>query len=76
MVLYTKFPAVDAGSVVSAKRREAKKISEHQRYLRHHRLTDSMVIHAEEEGHLPNWEAAETVKIGLSKSQRKNSNQH
>ena len=47
------------------------RISEHRRDLRHHRLTNSMAIHAEEEDHLPNWEAAEAIKNGLSKSQRK-----
>ena len=46
------------------------RISEHRRDLRHHRLTNSMAIHAEEENHLPNWEAAEAIKTGLSFSVR------
>ena len=47
------------------------RIMEHKRDLRHHRMTNSMTIHAEKEDHLPKWEDAEALKTGLSKTQRK-----
>ena len=49
------------------------RISEHtrRRDLRHHRLTNSMVLHARDEDHLPLWEKAEQVKTGLTKRHRK-----
>ena len=48
------------------------RISEHRRDLRNHRLTNSMVLHARDENHLPLWEKAEQVKKkGLTKRHRK-----
>lgn len=47
------------------------RISEHKRDLKNHKETNSIVIHATEEGHLPKWEAAETVQKGISRAQRK-----
>ena len=33
-----------------------RRIKEHRSYLRHHRTTNSLVLHAEKHGHLPRWE--------------------
>ena len=47
------------------------RISEHRRDLKYHRLTNSMVIHSENEDHLPNWKDAVAIKTGLTKAHRK-----
>lgn len=47
------------------------RISEHKRDLKHHRMYNSMVVHAEEDDHLPRWDRAEEVKVGLTKRKRK-----
>ena len=47
------------------------RLSEHKRDFRNYRLTNSMVVHAEQENHLPKWEDAEAIMTGLSKTHRK-----
>ena len=40
---------------------------EHKWDLRHHRMTNYMILYPEKEDHLPKWEAAEALKIGCRK---------
>ncbi|XP_076029832.1 uncharacterized protein LOC143018358 [Oratosquilla oratoria] len=47
------------------------RIKEHKADLRHHRLSNAMVNHVEQEGHLPDWQQAEIIRKGLRKGQRK-----
>ena len=47
------------------------RLSEHKRDLKNHKLTNSMVIHAESEDHLPSWDNAKPVKTGMTKRHRK-----
>ena len=48
-----------------------KRVREHRADVRYHRLTNALVNHIEDKGHLPKWEDAETVEKGISKQQRK-----
>ena len=47
------------------------RVTEHKRDLKFHRVTNSIVLHAEEEDHLPKWEKAEAVKKGMTRKHRK-----
>ena len=48
-----------------------KRMKEHKSDLRHHRTTNSLVLHAEEFDHLPDWEHVEALHTGLNKRKRK-----
>ena len=48
-----------------------KRIYEHKRDLHHHRTSNSLVIHAEKSGHLPDWKGASVLHAGLGKRMRK-----
>ncbi|XP_076069780.1 uncharacterized protein LOC143041658 [Oratosquilla oratoria] len=48
-----------------------KRTYEHKSDLRAHRTSNALVIHAEEYGHLPNWDGVEILKQGLDKKKRK-----
>ena len=48
-----------------------KRIREHKSDLRHHRTTNSLVLHAEKYDHLPKWEGATAIHTGLKKRKRK-----
>ena len=48
-----------------------KRIKEHRADVRYHRLTNALVTHIDDKGHLPKWEQAEVLEKGLSKQQRK-----
>ena len=49
----------------------ANRIKEHRADVRHHRITNAIVNHIDDKGHLPSWENATTLEKGLSKQQRK-----
>ena len=48
-----------------------KRLKEHRADVRYHRLTNALVHHIDDKGHLPKWERAEVLEKGLSKQQRK-----
>ncbi|XP_045137175.1 uncharacterized protein LOC123519735 [Portunus trituberculatus] len=48
-----------------------KRIYEHKNDMRHHRTSNSLVVHARDKGHLPNWVGATTLRKGLKKRDRK-----
>ena len=48
-----------------------KRIQEHRNDLRHHRTSNSLVIHAEMQNHLPDFEKAEILHAGQEKRMRK-----
>ena len=47
------------------------RVREHRGDLRNHRLSNAFVIHAEKEGHLPDWTRATHVDQNFSKTQRR-----
>ena len=47
-----------------------KRIQEHKNDLRNHRTSKALVIHADQEGHLPNWNEAQAIHTGLTKTRR------
>ncbi|XP_076030421.1 uncharacterized protein LOC143018721 [Oratosquilla oratoria] len=49
----------------------AKRIGEHKKDLRHQRTSNSVMVHAELQGHLPTWENARHLRTGLGKRMRK-----
>ena len=48
-----------------------KRLKEHRSDLRHHRTTNSLVLHAEEHGHLPRWENTAALHKKMEKRKRK-----
>ena len=46
------------------------RIREHRNDLRNHRETKAIVIHADREGHLPDWNNAEALHSNLTKTER------
>ena len=48
-----------------------KRIQEHRNDLRYHRTSNSLVIHAEQQNHLPDFEKAEILHAGQEKRMRK-----
>ena len=46
------------------------RIREHRNDLRNHRETKAIVMHADKEGHLPNWNGAEALHSNLTKTER------
>ena len=47
------------------------RIKEHKADLRHHRLSNAMVIHAERTDHLPDWASASVIHTDFSKFERR-----
>ena len=47
------------------------RLREHRADVRNHRLSNALVSHIDQQGHLPNWEQAEVLEKGLSKRRRK-----
>ena len=47
------------------------RIKEHRSDLRNHKTSNAMVLHADQEGHLPNWNGAQVIHSDLKKTQRK-----
>ena len=47
------------------------RLSEHRNDIRHHRTSNSLVLHIDSHGHLPNWQQVEILQKGLDKSLRK-----
>ena len=47
------------------------RINEHKRDLRAHRTSNSLVMHVDEQGHLPDWDGAKVLHKGLGKGERK-----
>ncbi|XP_076048235.1 uncharacterized protein LOC143029472 [Oratosquilla oratoria] len=47
------------------------RIRERKADLRHHRLTNAMVVHVDDSGHLPQWNRAEILHEGMDKKIRK-----
>lgn len=39
--------------------------------MQNHRTTNSVVVHAEEHSHLPEWNTVEILRLGLEKRTRK-----
>ena len=72
---YTKFLVVDVAKFISGNRggdyQKSKRLNEHKADLRHHRLTNVLVVHADEEGHLPKWSDASAVHHSLTKHERR-----
>ena len=48
-----------------------RRLEEHRSDLRHHRTTNSLVLHAEEHGHLPRLENSEALHTKLERKKRK-----
>ena len=48
-----------------------KRLTEHKNDLKTHRLSNSLVIHADKYGHLPNWEKVEVLHEGHDRTTRK-----
>ena len=48
-----------------------KRISEHKNDVLKHNVSNSLVVHIDNYGHLPDWNAATEVKTGLEKNMRK-----
>lgn len=48
-----------------------KRITEHKKDVIKHRTSNSLVLHIDKFKHLPNWEAASEIRIGLDKRMRK-----
>jgi len=46
------------------------RVQEHRNDLRNHRTTKAIVLHADQDGHLPNWSEAQTLHTNLTKMQR------
>lgn len=68
-----RIPCKDCESVYSGESALGmeKRLYEHRRYLHHHRTTNSLVVHAEEHGHLPIWDAARILHAGLNRRMRR-----
>ena len=49
----------------------ATRIREHKNDMRLHKTTNSMVVHAEEYGHLPDWANTEILHAGLNRLARR-----
>ena len=47
------------------------RLSEHKNDIRHHRTSNSLVLHIDSHDHLPNWQGVEILQKGLNKSLRK-----
>ena len=47
------------------------RVREHRADLRYHRASNAFVAHVDQAGHLPDWTSATSVKIGLTKVQRR-----
>ena len=47
------------------------RIKEHRSDLRNHKTSNAIVLHADKEGHLPNWNGAQVMHSDLKKTQRK-----
>ena len=48
-----------------------RRLNERRSDLRHHRTTNSLVLHAEEHGHLPRWENMTALHTKMEKRKRK-----
>ena len=48
-----------------------RRLKEHRSNLRHHRATNSLVLHAEMHGHLPLWENAAALHTKMEKEKGK-----
>ena len=48
-----------------------KRINEHRRDVKNHNTANSLVRHIEQSNHLPKWEAATEVEVGLKKNMRR-----
>ena len=49
----------------------AKRLEEHKKDVRYHRISNALVQHIDECNHLPNWNRAEVIHSGISKALRK-----
>ena len=49
----------------------ATRLKEHRADIKHHRLSSALVNHAVQEGHLPEWSQASTLRSGMTKKMRK-----
>ena len=47
------------------------RISEHRRDLKNHNMSNALVVHADEAGHLPRWDQAGILEKGIKKDIRK-----
>ena len=48
-----------------------KRTYEHKNDLRHHRTSNSLVVHAEDHGHLPDWDNVQVLHSGMDRKARK-----
>ena len=48
-----------------------KRLNDHKSDLRHHRTSNSLVVHVDQFNHLPMWKEARVLKRGLNKGMRK-----
>ena len=48
-----------------------KRTYEHKQDVRFHKTSNSLVVHIDETGHLPNWDEIKTRYLGLDKKMRK-----
>ncbi len=48
-----------------------KRLEEHRKDVRHHGTSNSLVVHIGKYKHLPKWEAAKEVKVGLHRTMRR-----
>ena len=61
----------DSSYIRESSRGLATRLSEHKNDIRHHRTSNSLVLHIDSHGHLPNWEEVEILQKGLNRSLRK-----
>ena len=47
------------------------RLSEHKRDMKSYNLSNALVVHADQTGHLPRWEHAEILEKGKTKGIRK-----
>ena len=47
------------------------RLSEHRNDIRQHRTSNSLVLHIDSHGHLPNWQDVDIMQRGLNRSLRK-----
>lgn len=47
------------------------RIRDHRADVRHHRTSNALVVHIDQEAHLPRWDGTQIIRKGLNKSMRK-----
>ena len=61
----------DSSYIGESSRGLATRLSEYKNDIRHHRTSNSLVLHIDSHGHLPNWEEMEVMQKGLNRPLRK-----